>query len=275
MSNLPNPLLKPNYSNLVNSSDLVAKNLVNNFTNIYTNYVTFSSISSKVDTVGLDNAATQIQNSINDIINILTPCAKDQSEQNIKCKLPSCTWSNLTERLIIDFTILLTSMTSASNTKSEYNFLAFNAFNSLSELVTSNPTNKGLYSDINNPIYMLCSDTKYYPISPDPKLQAQYKALKSRMSVQQLNKDTRQNDFMITQFLSYILLPTVIFIILILIYLKFSKNPQVGVPASPVSTEQILTGVTTTEPTPPVKTGGAFYDTLNFLSTLSVKLFRI
>lgn len=275
-STLPNPLLKPEYSNLVNSSDPVAKNIVNDFTNIYINYVTFTNINSNVvDTAGLDNAATQIENSLNNIINILTPCATDPtpySTPSIKCRLPACTWSNSIERLMVDFLVLFFKMTSPGETKSEYEFITFIAISNISQLITNTPNNKDPYNT--KPTYYLCSDTKYYPMSPDEELQSQYNALKSRMLTQQTNKGTRQTDLMITQFLTYILLPTVIFIIAILLYLNFSSK-KTNIVTSPVTSEQILTGVTTTEPAPNVKTGGAFYDTLNFFTTLSANLFRI
>jgi len=272
-SNLPNPLQNPAYANLINSPDPDAKNIINDFTNIYTNYVLFNSISSNVtDTSGLDNYATQIQNSLSSIINILTPCATNPSSN--RCKLPVCTWSTFIEKLMVDFSIILSSMTAPGNTKLQYDFLAFNAITSISQLVTSTPSNKDPFN-ATKPTYYLCSDIKYYPTSSDPKLQAQYNSLKNRMLIQQKNKDTRQFDSMVTQFLLYILLPTVIFIILILVYLKFTKKTQVE---TPVTSEQelILTdGKTTTELPVPVKTGGAFYDTLSFITTLSAKLFRV
>jgi uncharacterized membrane protein YgcG len=106
--------------------------------------------------------------------------------------------------------------------------------------------------------YYLCSG---YPItskSTDPALKKAFDALQARMKAQSQAKDQRVNDETTKNFLTYILLPTVIFIVLMVLYVFFFK-PSTSTPAPAAS----------------VKTGGALYDTLNFISTIGLKFIRI
>jgi len=273
---IENPILSSKYNELTNSPDKDAKNIVYQFTNIYDNYVIFTKTSDTVvDTTGLDNIATQIENSFNNINLIITPCVTDMrapmSNYDSKCSDNVCKWAGFIEYLMMDFFVLITNMTNnVGDIKSQYKFLGFIALNNFNELITSTDTNY-------NPFvkkYYLCSDTSYQPPSSDPELQKLFNTVQSRMATQQANKNTRQNDNMIQQFLSYILLPTVIFIILILLYLKYTKKTSDNVPISTTDSEHILTNGTTS-PETPTKTGGAFYDTLNFITTIGLTLFRV
>jgi hypothetical protein len=273
----PNPLLELEYQNLYNSADPVAKNIVNDFTIIYNQYVIFMKTSDNIiDLTTLDNAATQIENISTDIYNIIKPCAKDPtpySNPNPRCTInPSCRWIGDVESLFVKFVVLLAEMTSGDKkVKLQYQFIFFFMIRNFGDIITSTSTN---YSILDKKYY-LCGETTYTPKSTtDPILEEQYNAFIERMKTQKKNKDTRESDYAFYNFLLYILLPTVIFIILILLYINHFKKSDTPTSGTDTDTHtNLLSDGTTTEP--PVKTGGAIYDTINFIASLSTKIFRL
>jgi hypothetical protein len=283
----PNPL--NDYPNLLKSTDLDAINIVNNYKNIYDNYIIFSNQNNTSPDISiLDNAATQIQKSFDDNTNIINSCIKDTrpySNPNPRCTdNPSCLWSSDIENINLSFFILISEMVgNGSTSKNEYQFLPFFMMDNFTGAITNTPSNYSPYDSQTKPTYYLCSSIAYNSKSLDPKLMSQFQLMKARMQAQLTNKETRQNDAALISFLLYILLPTVIFVILILLYLKHSKStPELAassgttaVPAPVTTTEMPVLVNTSSEPTPQVKTGGAVYDTINFITTLGLKLFRI
>jgi hypothetical protein len=278
----PNPINI--YPELVNSRDPIAINIVNNYNNIYNNYLLFTHQNDKnPDVPILDTTATQIQNSFDDITKIITPCIIDSTpyaNPNPRCKTQKCKWMVEVEKIHIEFITYITSMVSSGSAiKKEYEFLPFFMITNYLNLVTTTPSNKSIFDSSSKPTYFLCANVPYNPRSLDPKLQAQYNALMDRMKTQLTNKDTRQSDAALISFLLYILLPVVVFIVLILLYVNQSKKSQVQ-PTAPTSTENINVLVNSSAnsselaPDKP-KTGGAVYDTINFFTTLGLKLFRV
>ena len=265
---LPNPLL--NYSNLTKSSDSVATNIVTNFTNIYNNYVIFCNQNDNLTDLSiLDTAATNIQNSFNNIVTIITPCITDStpySNPNPKCTANNnCLWASDIERIFVDFLPLLMNM-SMNGVKQQYKFISFFIIQNFIDLIT---TTKSNFSVINNKYY-LCANIPYNTRSTDPILQAEYNAMTARMNVQLNSKNTRQADATLINFLLYILLPTVIFIILILMYVHYSKKSEDNIVVTP--SPETLHISTTESPTHP-KAGGRSGDTLQFITRMGLQLF--
>ena len=97
-----NPLLDPKYSDINNSNDPIALNIVSNFTSIYNNCVIFSNQSDAAPDVDiLDNAATNIQNQYKNITNILSPCINNITPSPQKCTNPECKWARYTEEIFM------------------------------------------------------------------------------------------------------------------------------------------------------------------------------
>ena len=87
------------------------------------------------------------------------------------------------------------------------------------------------------------------------------------MNTQLTNKDTRQSDTALINFLLYILLPIVIFIVLILLYVKYAKKSE----SNTTTTENspVVLNVTSSEsPT----SGGKVNDTLNFITRMGLHI---
>lgn len=268
----PNPLLDPQYSNIVSSNDPDAIIIVNNFKNIYNNYVTFSNTAKDVvDTVPLDNAAVQIQTSFDEITKKLTPCINDPTDyrKSTKCASNSnCKWAADVENLAMEFIILTSNMTiNNGELKEQYKFIGFFITLTFVDLITNNKT--GNFNPYDQKYY-LCTGNPYVPKSSDPALKKAFDALQARMVAQRNNNNQRVSDETTKNFLLYILLPTVIFIILMLIYVfVFRAKKSEPVTSITGSEEPPKTG---SEESP--KTGGALYDTLNFISTIGLKLIR-
>jgi hypothetical protein len=112
----------------------------------------------------------------------------------------------------------------------------------------------------------------------NPALEKQYNALLTKMGVQVSLRDTRQFNFGLIQFLLYILLPTVIFIILILLYVRHVQNSKlieaaakaalVNNTATSDSIPIIVPQTTEEHHTTDNKIGGSISDLLGFLSYL-------
>jgi len=275
-----NPINK--YPDLVNSKDPNAINIVNSYNNIYNNYLIFTRQSnSNPDVSILDTVSTQIQNNFDNITDILKPCITDSTSYanpNPRCNTQKCKWMFQVEKLHVEFIIYISTMVNTgSPIKKEYEFLPFFVITNYLNLITTTNSNKSIFDSSSKPTYFLCANIPYNPRSLDPKLQSQYNTLMNRMNTQLANKDTRQSDAMIISFLSFILLPVVILIILILLYVNHGKKTQVA----PVLSENVNVLVNSSsnsselEPANPNKTGGAVYDTINFITSLGLKLFRV
>ena len=265
----PDPI--NNYPNILNSTDPVATSIRNNFNNIYNNYLLFSNENDNTkDLTILDTSASNIQNSFNKITDIIMPCIKDTTpydNPNPRCSLPQCMWVNEVEMLFMDYLPIIIMMTN-SNVKEQYQFLSFFIIQNLVDSITSNTTN---YSASDN-TYYLCSSNEnpsgYKKREPDPKLSAAYNALIKKMNTQLKNKDTRQTDTAWINFLLYIVLPIVIFIVLILLYVKYAKKSE---SITPSSSENVpVLNVTSSEPLP--KSGGKVTDTLNFITRMGLHI---
>jgi len=254
----PNPIL--DYTNIINSSDPIAIKIVASFNNIYNNYVTFcNTIDNPVDVSGLDNAATQIENNFNDITNLMLPCINDPTPFNVKCvNSNNCKWSSDVENISLEFVTLIAGMAPPIiPIKSQYTFVAFYMIIRFYDSIFANKANYNAAASTITDTYTLCANMTYRPKSTDPKLVAQYNLVKKRMQILQENKNTRQSDLASYNFLLYILLPTVIFIILMLLYVNHTKK---------------IKNIPDAQPSP--TTGGALYDTLNFISTIGMKFIR-
>jgi hypothetical protein len=263
-----NPVL--NYS-INTSSDPIAISIVNNFKIVYNNYVAFVSVDdNSKDTSILDNAATQIQINFDKITDIMMPCTSDPTSYLIKCTSnDACKWSSDVEKIALDFIILISGMTT-SKIKEEYQFVSFFMIRKFYDAITNNEGNfepavvKSGSSTLtpsgsSRKVYFLCGNIQYGARLTDPVLEARFNAHRARMQVQLENKNQREYDRSIITFLLYILLPVVVFILLILTYVKHSKSD-----AAHKKVDDF-----------PIKTGGALYDTINFIGTIGKKIFRV
>jgi hypothetical protein len=265
------PLL--DFRDLTQSTDPIAIRITSNFRNIYKNYLLFMAENDKNGNVNnLDTASYQIQTSVNDIISLVTPCASNTNPN--KCTSSVCQYISEVEQLLTQYFIILTNMTS-NDIKINYQFLPFLLLKEISDTITSNQTN---YDPINKN-YVLCTDgTNYTAKSDNPKLQTLYNRLLNKMTTQQTSRDTRQFDTGLINFLLYILLPTIIFIILILLYIRHVKNSKVQDSTSDnnvqTSSDSIpIANINSTEQNADSKTGGTIFDILGFVTKIGIKLF--
>jgi hypothetical protein len=268
---VPNPL--NNFSALQKSTEPIAIKVTNNFSNIYKNYLLFDAENDNNGNINnLDNASFQIQTSFLDIIRLIKPCAT--STESNKCRTTVCAYVSDIEKLIVQYFIILTDITS-EGVKINYQFLPFLLLKSISDIITDNKLNY----DPGSQAYILCSTgTTYTPQSDNPELEKQYKTLLSKMGDQMSSRDTRQFNFGLIQFLVYILLPTVIFIILILLYVRHVQNSKLieaaakatlaNNAASSDSIPIIVPQTTEEQPVIDNKLGGSMSDLLGFLSYL-------
>jgi hypothetical protein len=276
----PDPLNNPDYSPLVTSNDPNAIKITNNFRSIYRNYVLFDSENDNNGNINnLDYASSQIQNSINDLITIITPCATSTDAD--KCISNICHYVTYVEQILSDYFIIFTDLTSSlRGIKSNFSFLQFFLIKKISDIVTNNKSNY----DPGNKDYLLCTDgIYYYPKSDDPNMQKQYQKVIGGMEVQVTKRDTRQNNNGIIQFLLYILLPTVIFIILILLYVRHVQNSKIleqnekNMQSSVSSTDSIpiITPYSNShsEDKSKDKVGGTIFDILGFITNVGLKFF--
>jgi len=217
---LINPL-NSGYNNLTSSSDPVAQRIVNDFTIIYNNAVTIHN-SNDVNT--LDTSAVLIMNTYKDVINIATPCASISNTN--KCSMPVCNWISDLERLYFDFLMLIYTMRELDTDpiKKNYQFIPFFMTNQFATMIYNNPNN---LNEIDPPIYILCSGNNYSPPGGgSPSMTDLWNKLNKQMDIQQtaVIKRTETEDHF--NFLLYILLPTAVTIIIILIYIKYAKNAK-------------------------------------------------
>jgi len=222
-STLSNPLDK--YPNLTSSNDSNAKRIVNDFNIIFSNIVIMNT---SEDVTTLNHASILINNTWNDIINYVTPCSTISNSD--KCSLPVCNWVKEIEQLFIYFLILLSSIDGLNTDpiKENYQFLPFFFTNNFSKMIYLNPDNQIPHM---NPVkYGLCalnSNNTYSPPDDNSSMNDEWNALNKKMEQQQttvINAVSTNTSF---NFLLYILLPTAVIIILILLYIKYAKNAKI------------------------------------------------
>lgn len=265
----PDPI--NNYPNILNSTDPIAISIRNNFNIIYNNYIIFCNENDNTtDLTKLDTSASNIQNSFNKITDIIMLCINDSTpydNPNPKCSLPKCIWVKEVELLCLDYLPLIMRMTQ-TGVKEQYSFLSFFFIHNLVNAITSNEAN---YS-ISDSLYYLCSSYEnpsgYKKRNPDPKLSAAYNALIKKMNTQLTNKDTRQSDTAWINFLLYILLPIVIFIVLILLYIKYAKKSESNTIISENAPDVLNVNSSDSQP----KSGGKVTDTLNFITRMGLHI---
>jgi hypothetical protein len=218
-----NPILKAKYSNLVSSTDPVAKQAVTSYTNIYNN----AKIINDSNTIPImDAAALVIDNEFTKIIKLVEPCASISNEN--KCSTPICNYVSDIERLFVDFNILVASISglNTDSNKQNYQFVPFLMTYRFSNVIINNPNNQNMFAD--GIQYNLCSDTVFKPSGLAPSLSAEYNALLKRMNKQELVVAERVETHTTNNFLLYILLPTVVLIVLLLIYIQYKKRSELN-----------------------------------------------
>lgn len=216
-----NPILDSKYSELTSSTDPVAQKIVKDITTMYNNAVILNTVK---DVATLDNSVLNIQNTFSDFISLATPCASVSNTD--KCDTPICNYVSYIESLYMDIFVLVSSLPALNDPlKSEYNFLPFFMTSYFSNMVTNNPNNQNVYA-LPKVQYLLCSQQTYQPTGLSPSMTAEYNALKDKMKVNQENTLVRHQANGSIVFLTYILLPTVIFIILVLLYIQYVRKAQ-------------------------------------------------
>jgi len=220
---IENPVLKPKYSNLVSSTDPLAKQVVTSYTNIYNNS---KIINDSSDINIMDTAAIAIDNEFTKIIKLAEPCASISNEN--KCSTPVCNYVSDMEKLFVDFVIVTASIEGLNTDKNKenYQFIPFLMTYRFSNMVINNPNNQNMFA--NGIKYNLCSDTSFQPSGLTPSLSDTYNALLKRMNKQEVTVAARVETHTTNNFLSYILLPTVILIVLLLIYIQYKKRTELN-----------------------------------------------
>jgi hypothetical protein len=218
-----NPILKTKYSDLVSSTDPVAKQVVTSYTAIYNNA---KIINDSKDITLMDSAAIAIDNEFSKIIKLVEPCASISNDN--KCSTPICNYVSDMERLFVDFNILVASISGLNSDpiKQNYQFIPFLMTYRFSNVIINNPNNQNMFA--NGIQYNLCSDTVFKPSGLTPSLSDTYNALLKRMNKQELVVAARVETHTTNIFLLYILLPTVILIVLLLIYIQYKKRIELN-----------------------------------------------
>jgi hypothetical protein len=221
-SSLTNPILDDKYSPLRTSTDPTAKQIVSDVTDIYNDIVTFNSSN---DIPTLDNSILDIQNKFNDLISIATPCSSISNTD--KCSTSTCNFVADIENLYLDLFIMLSGLKAFNDSnKQNYSFITFFMTYYFSNMVISNPNNQNKFA-LPKVQYVLCKGTTYQPSGLSPSQTSNYNALLARMTKQRSTTVVRQETNNSIQFLLYILLPTVVFIVLVLLYIKHIKKASI------------------------------------------------
>lgn len=226
MSIISNPFLKNKYKDLREATDSISKKIVSNLNTIYDQAIIFNSAT---DIQILDSTILDIQNKYVEIINFIRPCA---SVSNIdKCNTPICnTPKNLAINIetiyaeLIAFFHSLPGYTNPSN--SSYRFLTDLIIFDFTNIITSNPSNRDIYNPI--PTYYLCSGSSYVPSGLSPSHSGKYAEILARAVVAQKATVARHGSNTSINFLLYILLPTVIFIVLVLLYIRHVRQAAIN-----------------------------------------------
>jgi hypothetical protein len=219
---IKNPILANKYDTLRTSTDPVAQKIVLNVTNIYNNTVIFNS---SKDIQILDRSILDIQNDFNDLIKLATPCASISNTD--KCSTPTCNFVAFIENIFLDLVILLSSNPAFNDSlKSNYDFINFFIVYYFSNMIISNPNNQDKYS-LPKIVYTLCSGQSYQPSGLSASQKDKYDALLSRMTEKQETTIVRQESNNSINLLLYILLPSVVFIVLVLLYIKQSRQAAI------------------------------------------------
>jgi len=219
-SELTNPLLDNKYISLRSSNDQVAKKIVDSATSIYKDAVIFNK-TKESDVSTLDTTIVNIQSKFNDLIILATPCSSISNTD--KCSTPICNYVTFIENLFLDLFMLMSDVIPMDKSpKSEYDFVTFFMVYYFSNMVTNNPNNRNKY-DVDKEIYTLCSGQVYSPPKDPSDKTSKYNKILDRMSTSQNTTIVRQESSNNLSFLLYILVPTFVFIILILLYIKHTR----------------------------------------------------
>ena len=218
----PNPILGSKYDTLRLSSNPTAQKIVSLTTDIYNNAVIFNKSTNVQE---LDNSILDIQSKFNELIEIATPCSSISNTD--KCNTPVCNFVAYIENIYLDLFLLLNSLPGFEDQeKKEYSFITFFMTYYFSNMVTSNPSNQDKYS-LPKIVYRLCAGQTYRPSGLSPSLSSKYDILLARMQKTQAKTIVRQETNNSMNFLLYILLPSIVFIILVLLYIKHSRQAAI------------------------------------------------
>ena len=114
-------------------------NITHSLTNIYNNVLLFNKEDTNTGNLNnLDGYSNQINTSINNLIDEITPCAA--STDINKCSMDICKYSIDIQAVIADYYVILMTLTS-DGIKENYAFLPFFIIANLSKVITSNPSN--------------------------------------------------------------------------------------------------------------------------------------
>jgi hypothetical protein len=224
-SKLENPILSSKYILLVSSQDQIAKQIVNHVTDIYNNVIVFNNSN---DVPTLDNSAVNIQNIFNKLIDIASPCASVSNRDYNCSSINVCKYVNYIENLYLDIFLLVQSIPGISdknNIKSEYKYLIFFMTLYISNMVTNNPNNQNKYA-LPKIVYRLCTSQTYEPTNLSSSMSNEYKKILARLTTKQSQITERQSSTTSVNFLLQILLPTVIFIIIVLLYIQYARKSK-------------------------------------------------
>jgi hypothetical protein len=156
---------------------------------LYLNYSLF--YKEKSSTYNLNIYATLILTTINNIIEIIKPCASD-TEIDAKCSCvydssctdsDKCIYINEIQLLLLDYILNLTSITN-QEPKTDYDYVPFFIQKNTADVITGNEANKNMVSPDE---YLLCSTTRWVPKSTDPVMAAKYKKVLAIETQKQAN----------------------------------------------------------------------------------------
>jgi hypothetical protein len=225
MSVPPNPILDPKYNDLRAATDSVSLKIVDNVNEIYNQALLFNSAK---DITTMDRLILDIQSKFIEIKNFAAPCASLSNTD--KCTTPICNSPpNIVSNIEIIYTDLIAFFSTLpayiSSDNSNYKFLTDLIIYDFTNMITRNPSNRDIYNE--NPTYYLCAGTSYVPSGLSPSESSKYAQILSRAVIQQKETVTRDSANSSINFLLYILLPTVVFIVLLLLYIRHVRQAAI------------------------------------------------
>ena len=225
MSVTPNPFLASKYNDLRAATDPISKKIVSNMDYIYDQSIIFNSAT---DIATMDSSTINIQEKFVEIKKYAEPCASISNTD--KCTTPICNSPpNLVkyiESIYIDLIIFIRSLPKYSASEnSNYTFLLNLIIYDFTNMITSNTSNRDIYND--TPKYYLCSGTSYEPHGLSPSQSGKYAKIIAASVVNQKTTTARNDATTSINFLLYILLPSVVFIVLILLYIRNVRQAQI------------------------------------------------
>jgi hypothetical protein len=225
MSVPPNPILATKYNDLRAATDPISQKIVSNMNYIYDQAVIFNSAT---DIPTMDNSIINIQEKFVEIKKYAEPCASLSNTD--KCTTAICNSPpNLVkyiETIYIDLIIFFQSLpTYTASENSNYTFLLYLIMYDFTNMITSNPSNRDIYND--TPKYYLCSGTSYEPHGLSPSQSGKFAKLISKSIINQKATTARNDAATSINFLLYILLPSVVFIVLILLYIRNVRQAKI------------------------------------------------